>query len=320
METLKMKFKLHSLEFEIEGKEATVKEEFQNFKNFVTGELLSKINVVVPPVTTISAAPVNQFTRVSDFISLESEDFPHIDDVKRNLECSEAHWMLVFAFYESGYGKNYFSREKIQQIYKMSRDSGSRMSNFLQNWNTLFKTDNRLIKTIKENEFLLTDKGIETAQKLIKGEITSKAAKEKPSKNKSAQKGEVKSPQSSKKAKTVTNKETLSIDKNLNLRPKDKKSFKEFYEEKQPGPAGDFNTVAIYYLTKILELSSINLNHIYTCYKEVNKKVPTAFAQSIFDIASRKGYIDSSDMNNLKLPLRGENFVEHDLPKKVKKR
>ena len=76
METLKMKFKLHSLEFEIEGKETTVKEEFQNFKNFITGELLSKINVVAPTITTISSTPTEQFTPIPDFIPTNSKP-PH---------------------------------------------------------------------------------------------------------------------------------------------------------------------------------------------------------------------------------------------------
>ena len=40
MDNLKMKFKLHNLEFEIEGNETVVKEQFENFKSFVTGELL----------------------------------------------------------------------------------------------------------------------------------------------------------------------------------------------------------------------------------------------------------------------------------------
>jgi len=53
METLKMKFKLHGLEFEIEGKESVVKEEFNNFKAFITNDLLSKINVITPLIPEI---------------------------------------------------------------------------------------------------------------------------------------------------------------------------------------------------------------------------------------------------------------------------
>jgi hypothetical protein len=118
------------------------------------------------------------------------------------------------------------------------------------------------------------------------------------------------------KHKASKTKESISIDKNLNLRVKGKKSFKDFYEEKQPKSAMDFNTVAIYYLSEILELENISASQVYTCYKEVTKRPPEAFVQSLRDTASVKGYIDSADIENLKIPSRGINFVDHDLPKK----
>lgn len=118
------------------------------------------------------------------------------------------------------------------------------------------------------------------------------------------------------KSKTAKSKETISIDKDLNLRERGKKSFKDFYDEKQPKSAMDFNTVAIYYLSQILELDKITANQVYTCYKEVSKRPPNAFIQSLRDTASLKGFIDSADVENLKIPSRGINFVDHDLPAK----
>lgn len=115
-------------------------------------------------------------------------------------------------------------------------------------------------------------------------------------------------------------KDTLVLLKELDLRPSGKKSFKDFYEEKKPGPASEFNTIAVYYLTDTLGMTGVTQNHIYTCYKEVTKRPPEAFNQSLRDTASKNGYIDTSDINNIKLPLRGRNFVEHDLPKEKKKK
>lgn len=119
---------------------------------------------------------------------------------------------------------------------------------------------------------------------------------------------------------TGKSKETLVLLKELDLRPSGKKSFKDFYEEKKPGSASEFNTVAVYYLTDTLGMTGVTQNHIYTCYKEVTKRPPEAFNQSLRDTASKNGYIDTSDMSNIKLPLRGRNFVEHDLPKEKKKK
>src|ERR1041384_1645102 len=83
------------------------------------------------------------------------------------------------------------------------------------------------------------------------------------------------------KPKVSKGKETISIVKDLNLREKGKKSFKDFYQEKQPKSAMHFNVVAIYYLERILELNPITASHVYTCYKEVTKRPPDAFAQSL---------------------------------------
>lgn len=49
-----MKFKLHSLEFEIEGNEDSVKEEFANFRTFIINDLLSKVNIIIPGSTAVS--------------------------------------------------------------------------------------------------------------------------------------------------------------------------------------------------------------------------------------------------------------------------
>jgi len=124
-----------------------------------------------------------------------------------------------------------------------------------------------------------------------------------------------------KTSKSVSkSKESVSLVKDLNLRPAGKESFKDFYEKKKPTTANAFNAVAVYYLSELLQMTSITPNHVYTCYRETNVRPPEAFLQNLKDTASKNGYIDTSDTSNIKIPLRGKNYVEHDLPKqKVKK-
>ncbi|KGT08931.1 hypothetical protein CMU71_06170 [Elizabethkingia anophelis] len=57
-------------------------------------------------------------------------------------------------------------------------------------------------------------------------------------------------------------KETISLAKDLDLRPKGKASFKDIYAEKQPSY---FNTVAIYYLKEVCQVDFVTPNHVYTC-------------------------------------------------------
>jgi hypothetical protein len=96
----------------------------------------------------------------------------------------------------------------------------------------------------------------------------------------------------------------------------DKPSLKEFYSEKKPSSNYEHNVLFSYYLLKIREIKQIGINHIYTCYKEVSKRVPK-LSVSLSE-TSRKGWLDTSNMNDIKITPRGENYIEHDLPKAKK--
>jgi hypothetical protein len=95
-----------------------------------------------------------------------------------------------------------------------------------------------------------------------------------------------------------------------------KPSLKEFYSEKKPSSNYEHNVVFSYYLLKIGERRPSGINHIYTCYKEVNRRVPL-LSVSLSE-TSGKGWLDTSNMNDIKITPRGENYVEHDLPKAKK--
>ena len=136
----------------------------------------------------------------------------------------------------------------------------------------------------------------------------------KPKKKKSKKTNDLKNTTSKTKSSKIT--EAIAIDKDLNLRQKGKKSFVDFYSEKKPSTAFDFNTVAVYYLSNLIDLKNITANQIYTCYKEVKKRPPEAFMQSLKDTARIKGFLDASNSKNIKLSTRGVNFVDHDLPPK----
>ncbi|MCC6371061.1 MAG: hypothetical protein IT236_08665 [Bacteroidia bacterium] len=136
MENLKMKFKLHGLEFEIEGNEATVKEEFANFKAFITDDLLSKVNIIVPQVTTISPTTTpRRIATTLDTNAIELDDFPAMKEiVKRDLPKSESDWVLIYSFYASQFGESPFTEEDIKNLYEQSgRRNNNRIANFSNN-------------------------------------------------------------------------------------------------------------------------------------------------------------------------------------------
>ena len=135
-------------------------------------------------------------------------------------------------------------------------------------------------------------------KKVAKKKVTKKVAKKKPASGSSGR---------------------LSLEKDLNLNGDGKTlSLADFVNEKKPATNILFNAVCVYYLKNLLSLSTVGPNHIYTCYKKVNRKTPKsygAFIQSLRDTSSSDyGYIDASNTDDLTCPLLGESFVEHDLP------
>ena len=112
-------------------------------------------------------------------------------------------------------------------------------------------------------------------------------------------------------------KESYQIVKDLDLSAKGaKEALKIFYAKKASATAIQRNAVFVYYLEKVAKVSGVGVNHIYTCYKDVNEKVPGALRQSLFDTSSKKGWIDTKSMENITITTHGENLVEHTLPSK----
>lgn len=110
-------------------------------------------------------------------------------------------------------------------------------------------------------------------------------------------------------------KESYQIVKDIDLSAKSgKEALKKFYEKKSPSTAMQKNAVFVYYLERVAGVQSIGVNHIYTCYKDVNEKVPGALRQSLLDTSFKKGWIDTKSMENITVTTHGENLVEHSLP------
>ena len=103
--------------------------------------------------------------------------------------------------------------------------------------------------------------------------------------------------------------------RDLNLKPKGKKTLDEFVESKKPSSYYEKSTVATYYLKHELSLSAISANHIFTCFKHMKWRVPADLFNTLAYTASQYGWLDTSNGEDIKVTTMGENLVEHDLPK-----
>jgi hypothetical protein len=106
-----------------------------------------------------------------------------------------------------------------------------------------------------------------------------------------------------------------SIVKELDLTKGKHGRLKDFYAKYDLKTNMERNLVFVYYMQNELDLTGITDNHVFTCYRDVSAKLPGALRQSLADTASRNGWLDTSDMENIRLATQGINFLEHDLPK-----
>jgi hypothetical protein len=106
-----------------------------------------------------------------------------------------------------------------------------------------------------------------------------------------------------------------AIVRDLNLKPKGGESFDKFAAQKKPDSNQHKCVVAVYYLRHKLDLPSITVDHVYTCFKHMQWRVPSSLSNTLAYVASVHGWLDTRNMADIGMTAIGENLVEHDLPK-----
>lgn len=121
----------------------------------------------------------------------------------------------------------------------------------------------------------------------------------------------------SKTKSTKKSKPTFQPIKDLDLYPSGKISAKDFVTEKKPTNHKQKCVVALYYLLNFLNLETVSIDHIYTFFKSCNWKLPTDLP-NMMSQAGSAGWLDTSNLKDIRLTPMGENLITHDLPKKQK--
>ena len=312
---LKMKFKLHQLEFELEGDQEVVKEQFENFKSFITGDLLPKINVeestTAPPA--IEPNRPKQISQAEEIDHVDITEIPSLKQVKlRDLAKSEIDWMVVYSFMASEGGKKTFTRTDLVELYKESGRYTNKVAKGLSQYlKSLAKA--RYIKAPSDTEFIILEEGIKRAHQIFEGKSTSKS----PSTRKAAPTAKSDSSESKKKSKSSSSQKFgFNLDKQLNLRPNGKESLRDFSAKYEMDSTPKQITVIVYYLKNILEINAVNGDHIYTGLDELGVRVPNSLKQIIINTKGRQyGWLDYESMNDISLSMQGRNAIKHDLRK-----
>ncbi|HEX9966769.1 MAG TPA: hypothetical protein VGB06_02365 [Solirubrobacterales bacterium] len=121
-----------------------------------------------------------------------------------------------------------------------------------------------------------------------------------------------------KKQGSKVRRQSLGLAKDLSLRPKNKKPFADFVQEKHPVTQHDKNAVCVYWLT-IEAGHKATPEAVNTCYQGAEWKRPADLRNALRLTASKKGWIDTADSEDITITTSGEDHVRHDLPKTAKK-
>ncbi len=246
-------------------------------------------------------------TSTLDVRKTDDSEIMHINDAERSIDCSETHWILLYAFYISEYGKNTFNKESILNKYKETRGTDSRMSNFSNKWKSLFP---KSIKTIKTDEFRLTDNGINTAKDIIAGKLISQPGGKIGIKKAKGKKEELEGDKKQITKKSAAGSSGLKKISNINFYPDGKDSLENFYKKFEVNNDYENNLLFVYYLQEILKIHPLTTNHLYTCYDELNIRIPENLVSSIKNTKKVKGWIETKERGNMAVTITGTNKIK----------
>ena len=255
--------------------------------------------------------------------SRDSGSLPHLNDVQMNVNCSEAEWIAIYAFYESNFNTKTFSKENVYKRYVSSRGTVQRKKNFSSNWQGLFK---HYFCTVTDNSFKFKPEKLSYLKNLIRGNEKGMAksqpkktiAKSKISIKDDVADAEIKNEQTKAVKKKKKGNALPSVVKDLNLYPKDSVSLKDFYSGFDPKNNKEQNLIFVYYLSQTVKVIAISVDHIFTCYRDVNIAVPESLDQSLRNTSFHKGWINTADINNVTLTTPGLNYLEQTMAKRTK--
>ena len=90
--------------------------------------------------------------------------------------------------------------------------------------------------------------------------------------------------------------------------PNVKEELKALEKETKPSTSYDYNLLLVHFLSNIKGMSGITKDHIYTCLDMLGGKIPANLYQSVHDTGKTKGWLDTTDMKDLKVTQAG---VDH---------
>lgn len=248
----------------------------------------------------------------SNIIPVSSTEYPTLKAIAmKNLPNSETEWIVVYAFYASNYGEKIFTREDLVNQYIESNRFNKETTRNGLSTNIKRAVVPSYINPLQTGYSML-DKGIEKAKEIISrtsgssSKVNRKTTK--PTKNQEDQTNEGKD----KKERKTSSKGNKSIKRltDIDFHPPGKDSLEVFYKSFSVKNDSEKNLLFVYYLLEILKVDKISIEHVYTCYDELNLRIPENMPQSIATTKNRTGWLETEDASNITVTVKGRNKIK----------
>jgi hypothetical protein len=95
-------------------------------------------------------------------------------------------------------------------------------------------------------------------------------------------------------------------------------SLVEFMDSKFPITNEERNLVFLYYLQHVIKEKPITPDHVYTCYRKAKIRAPLDIEHSLRMTADHQKWIKIAKNGNITVTAAGKNYLEKQLPKKMK--
>jgi hypothetical protein len=105
----------------------------------------------------------------------------------------------------------------------------------------------------------------------------------------------------------------LALVPDLDFRPNNQQSLKEFVDAKNPTNDVETTLVAVYYMQHVMKLPKIGAAHVMTAFKEAGKAVPVDLRQTIRNVKNTRMWVNFTDLEEIRTTTQGDNEVEHEM-------
>lgn len=304
MGELKIKVTWNGMAIELEGETESVKEIFNSLKDSGMGRMgeCDKIMVNVPAEGSQKKTQNENMVGIDEngYEEPQQTEIPSLSNVVlAGGPRTESEWLLIYAFYKSEQGTQFFSREDLRQCYKeTNRYTETRNKNFSSNVKSLIS--DKLISAVNQNDFRIEKKGIELAVKIVRGEIEEsggKVAKKKASKSKGS---------------TI---ETYNLVE-LNLSQSERKALSEYYMYHNPSNVQDKTVVIAKWLKDTKGIEVVDKDIIFTALRTLGENTSFNIGQALLNAKNLKSYYTSSEAGKFKISHIGEDHVDIDMVRK----